>query len=95
MLVSVTTVGWLRNTRSDRVFSVECDGSYEAENCCTETNKCQLGGGNCGYRSGGGTPGDAACAGDLLCGTDNCGLFHDNADLYYDCCTGKDVSNFY
>ena len=68
-------------------FSVECDGSHEARDCCTETNKCQLGGGDCGR--------DAACVGDLVCGQDNCLLFHDNVENRKDCCTGiKVVDNY-
>ena len=51
-----------------------CTG--EENGCCTETNPCNEGEGDC--------DGDNQCAGDLVCGKDNCG--GGTFDASDDCC---------
>jgi len=49
-----------------------------SNDCCTKDHPCQLGGGDCDQ--------DEECAGDLVCGTNNCLQFNIFASYYADCC---------
>ena len=55
-----------------------CTGQSLDWSCCR--GQCQLGQGDCDH--------DFNCAGDLVCGVNNCKDFHRNADNEADCCTG-------
>merc|ERR1719312_53749 len=55
-----------------------CAGGNDAWSCCSQSNQCGLGGGDCDT--------DADCKSGLMCGTDNCRDFHANAHQYADCC---------
>merc|ERR1712112_675107 len=54
------------------------DGNWD---CCSESQKCSEGGGDCDY--------DVDCAPGLVCGDDNCGDFYLGADSTMDCCMKK------
>ena len=58
----------------------ECGGSNLT--CCTSIKPCQEGGGTCISND--------QCEGDLGCGVDNCGDFHNGSQWFYDCCTGQE-----
>ena len=65
-----------------------CAGrNYGGRRCCTPENPCQEGEGDCdGPDDGGAHDGHRGCAGDLVCGTNNClqfGLYYHPKD---DCC---------
>ena len=47
--------------------------SLQDEECCTPTNPCDLGGGDCDA--------DADCVGSLVCGTNNCRTYHPTDDI--------------
>ena len=64
--------------------------------CCTPEDPCDVGEGDCDGRGDGGLhDGDRGCAGDLVCGSNNClqfGLYYHQKD---DCCeepTSKKVA---
>ena len=61
---------------------MECNSSDEsgADSCCDHNDKvkCGEGQGDCDR--------DSDCAGDLLCGTNNCLDFGSNWGSTYDCC---------
>merc|ERR1719510_315795 len=65
-----------------------CRGrNYDGKRCCTPEQPCQEGEGDCdGPGDGGRNDGHAGCAGELICGSNNCRQF----GLYYhpkdDCC---------
>merc|ERR1712013_376792 len=65
-----------------------CSGrNFQGRRCCTPENPCGLGEGDCdGPLDGGLNDGHEGCAGDLVCGSNNCRKF----GLYYhpkdDCC---------
>ena len=66
----------------------ECTASTDDGACCTSTAPCALGGGDCDH--------DYECAGDLVCGTDNCKNFG-SASVFYDfdnCCTSGKYSSY-
>ena len=57
-----------------------CPHCFGGDSCCTETNQCSIGEGDCDK--------DIDCKGDLVCGEDNCdGIDFDGTD---DCCTEPD-----
>ena len=56
----------------------DCNGERGSSDCCTKDNPCEVGGGDCDE--------DDDCAGDLVCGTNNCVEFNLFASLYADCC---------
>ena len=53
----------------------DCNPVNNDWGCCTSSNPCGLGEGDCDN--------DDQCAGDLVCGTDNCAA----GAWYMDCCT--------
>ena len=55
----------------------KCNPAYNLGSCCTSSAPCGEGQGDCDH--------DDQCAGDLVCGTDNCAAGHRNMD----CCTSK------
>ena len=58
------------------ILAEKCSPSNTDWACCTETEKCSLGQGDCDF--------DFECQYDLICGDDNCNSgFPDTA---YDCC---------
>ena len=59
----------------------DCDASKDDGSCCTPSNPCALGQGDCDD--------DDDCAGYLVCGTDNCQSEFDSAwpGTATDCCT--------
>ena len=66
-------------------LALRCNGINNG--CCTETNPCEEGDGDCDL--------DSQCSGDLVCGIDNCnleGLSRFNSR--HDCCKKK-VASFY
>ena len=65
-----------------------CDASKNNWSCCTASNPCAIGEGDCDN--------DSQCAGDLVCGTDNCQSFNSAWPASsWDCCTsGKKSYNF-
>ena len=46
--------------------------------CCSRCRPCDVGGGDCDNNN--------ECAGDLICGSDNCDEFHNNTNPTADCC---------
>ena len=60
-------------------FTSDCTASKDDGNCCTSSNPCALGQGDCDS--------DSQCAGDLVCGTDNCINFDSTWPSTSDCCT--------
>ena len=62
-----------------------CKGRYSpgGKECCEaddpEENKCTEGQGDCDS--------DAGCAGSLVCGRNNCRVYHQDASPKDDCCT--------
>ena len=68
-----------KQLRRSRISSVCCPGSCEPSDnnysCCSAAAPCGVGEGDCDQHS--------HCAGDLVCGTDNCGA---GADSKLDCC---------
>ena len=56
-----------------------CNASKNDKNCCKSSNPCSIGEGDCDK--------DSHCAGNLVCGKNNCKQF-DNAwsDASFDCC---------
>ena len=62
----------------------ECTASRDDGSCCTSTAPCALGGGDCDN--------DIECAGDLVCGTDNCIGWDSAWPSTSDCCkTGNKI----
>ena len=56
-----------------------CDGKLgPQQSCCTSQNRCAIGEGDCDY--------DFDCAGDLICGKDNCLPIFGHGSKNYDCC---------
>jgi len=55
-----------------------CTGERGTGECCTKDSPCKVGGGDCDK--------DEDCAGDLVCGKDNCRDFNWFARSSYDCC---------
>merc|ERR1711937_942524 len=55
-----------------------CNGDGNAWSCCSSTNKCGVGEGDC--------DGDHECQTGLKCGQDNCKAFHPGAHSAADCC---------
>lgn len=52
-------------------------------NCCSSSNPCDIGGGDCDY--------DSDCTGSLICGRDNCrnhAVSGSDWPITADCCTG-------
>ena len=63
----------------DHVNDVKCTGGYTDWSCCSETNKCSVGRGDCDS--------DSHCQAGLKCGKDNCVKFsYDFPSSGYDCC---------
>ena len=63
-----------------------CSGiPYTDWNCCSSTNPCDIGGGDCDR--------DSDCLGDLTCGNDNCKIdFSSSGSNWHqsaDCCEGE------
>ena len=58
--------------------TTNCQGLPGQNSCCTATNPCPLGGGDCDS--------DSDCQGNLVCGTDNCKGFHPGSYDGADCC---------
>merc|ERR1711915_674333 len=66
----------------------DCNGSHDQHSCCTSTNKCGKGGGDCDS--------DNDCEAGLKCGTNNCKSFNPSADPTNDCCyDSKDCNGSY
>ena len=62
--------------------SSPCDPANDDRSCCTSSSPCSLGEGDCDS--------DSHCAGDLVCGTDNCAAGSPSLD----CCEeGKENSH--
>ena len=59
------------------IFSA-CLGLSTDYDCCTKSNPCNKGEGDCDK--------DSECASGLKCGTDNCRDFNSNAAADFDCC---------
>ena len=60
----------------------KCDASKNDGNCCTSSNPCGAGEGDCDT--------DSDCAGNLKCGTKNCKYANSAWSDDFDCCiTGK------
>merc|ERR1711915_1041043 len=55
-----------------------CNGGSNAWSCCTSSNRCGLGGGDCDSNS--------HCQSGLVCGNNNCRNFHPGAQSSADCC---------
>merc|ERR1711915_1048286 len=55
-----------------------CNGGSSAWTCCTSSNRCAVGGGDCDR--------DTDCQPGLKCGTNNCRSFHPGAQPAADCC---------
>jgi len=60
-----------------------CNGGEGTADCCTSDKPCDLGGGDCDN--------DDECAGDLVCGYNNCKDFHTGAASKNDCCKDPKV----
>ena len=61
------------------VAHLECTAVYATGDCCSESNKCSVGRGDCDS--------DSHCQAGLKCGKDNCIKFSDDfPDSGYDCC---------
>ena len=59
----------------------KCDGQLsekESEECCSESNTCEIGEGDCDK--------DSECTGNLVCGTDNCKSIFGHGSKTQDCC---------
>ena len=70
-MISTTTT----TTSTPVTNGTVCDWTNDTWACCTALQPCELGGGDCDN--------DGECAGNLVCGTDNCGgIFASSAD----CC---------
>jgi len=68
----------------DHVNDVKCTGGYTDWSCCSETNKCSVGRGDCDS--------DSHCQAGLKCGKDNCVKFsYDFPCSGYDCCYDPNV----
>merc|ERR1719468_168575 len=66
----------------------KCKGrNYEGgRDCCTMSEPCDIGEGDCAARDEGSNNGNRDCKGDLVCGSNNCrkfGLYYHEKD---DCC---------
>ena len=59
-----------------------CSGERGTGECCTRESPCKVGGGDCDK--------DEDCAGDLVCGKNNCQDFNWLARSSYDCCIKHD-----
>ena len=66
------------------ILDTVCDAATADSDCCTSSNKCSLGEGNCDS--------DSDCEGDLVCGTNNCRNF-DTTWSGGNCCTTGKHSN--
>ena len=66
----------------------DCTASADDSGCCTSKFQCYEGEGDCDS--------DSECAGDLLCGKDNCVNFNSAwPDSAFDCCTqGKNIIKY-
>ena len=58
-------------------FPAKCAPTNDNWTCCTSSSQCGHGEGDCDY--------DSDCAGDLVCGTNNCA----DGVSGLDCCEGK------
>ena len=63
----------------------DCSASANDDGCCTDSFPCANGEGDCDS--------DSECAGNLVCGEDNCiHIDSDWSDSLFDCCTkGKNI----
>ena len=59
---------------------VDCNPANQHSSCCTESAPCEEGEGDCDL--------DYQCAGDLVCGTDNCA----GGPSAFDCCESRSFS---
>ena len=72
-------------TYSNFGIPLACNGVPRTDwNCCTSSNQCNVGGGDCDS--------DSECAGSLTCGSNNCRRDHSSSGSNWsgsaDCCTG-------
>jgi hypothetical protein len=63
---------------NDVADATRCTASDWSYSCCTDSNPCSLGKGDCN--------GDSECGGDLVCGTNNCLREFGFGDSGLDCC---------
>ena len=77
---------FFKNTFCEYVTS-GCDANTDDWTCCTNNGPCAMGEGDCDN--------DSECAGNLVCGTDNCRDFDTSwASSTFSCCTtGKKSYN--
>ena len=54
----------ISNVGYDTCNSASCCGATAGGTCCTSSNKCNVGEGDCDH--------DSDCVGDLICGANNC-----------------------
>ena len=67
---------------AEHVSVLACSGERGTGECCTRESPCKVGGGDCDK--------DEDCAGDLVCGKNNCQDFNWLARSSYDCCIKHD-----
>ena len=60
------------------ILAGPCLGLTNDMDCCTASNPCNIGEGDCDK--------DSECAAGLICGTDNCIDFRSNVHALADCC---------
>ena len=59
----------------------KCDPGRGDASCCTKSNQCKEGEGDCDA--------DSQCTGNLVCGKDNCKKWNPAAHALFDCCEGN------
>ena len=69
--------GWNKSMNCCSKPSTGCNAKKSSWSCCNPSNQCYEGEGDCDKNSD--------CAGDLVCGKNNCGDAWSNKA--YDCCT--------
>lgn len=66
---------------ADRLEEKKCTSAQNGSGCCSSSNMCGLGGGDC--------DGDSECMPGLVCGKNNCVAFDPKWNKNFDCCTFK------
>merc|ERR1711915_130181 len=75
---TTTTTPTTTSTTTATTVASGCNGEEDDWNCCSRTNQCGVGEGDCDR--------DYHCKSGLVCGRNNCRTFNPMASRFADCC---------